>query len=447
MGRVLACAAVVVVALSAPARAGSNQHVLVETEPKGAVVYINDVEKGPVCQPTPCSFDIAAGSYTLIVQKQAFSPSIDNIDVPRRPKKPLVFNYKLEAAASATIVVNNPLAKGAQITVDGAAKGKVDGSGNAKIEVEPGGHQVTVTLGKKTLFEDIVNADVGQETTITVTASAPKETASSDDGGNGETAEPPHDEPEVPEKPPAPHVRRMIAGNVIFDVGFRRFTYQNPQMGPLSSEGEDGNVLAGPEVEVWPMEILDVPHLRGLSLYLRFEFPLNHQDVIDGMKNVIATTQWVSYETSLKYRLTIADAAAVEVGAGYVRDMLRFNGDAGDVNKLPDADYQSLRIGARASLLLGMFEPYISAENRVILDGGVLPTRFCAAASCASGTGFRAAVGIAAHYNHFLGRVEGSDIHYSWTFANSGSSTGNFYMADGTTDKILGLSFVFGYQY
>jgi hypothetical protein len=446
MGRVLAAAAVVVVALSASARAGSNQHVMVETDPKGAVVYVDDVEKGPVCQPTPCSFDIAAGHYTLIVQKQAFAPSIENIDVPRRPKRPLVFNYKLEAASGA-IIINNPAAKGAQITVDGAAKGKVDASGSARIDVEPGGHQVTVTLGKKTLFEDIVNADVGQETTITVTAGPGKETASTDDGG-GDTTEPPHtDEPEVPPAPPAPHVRRMISGDVIFDVGFRRFTYQNPKMGPLSTEGEDGNVLAGPEIEVWPMEIFDVPHLRALSLYLRFEFPVNHQDVVDGKQNVIATTQWVSYEASVKYRWTISDAAAFEVGGGYVRDMLRFNGDPGDVDKLPDSDYQSLRIGARASLLLGMFEPYISAENRFILDGGVLPTRFCAGATCASGTGFRGAIGIAARYDHFVGRIEGSDIHYSWTFANSGSSTGNFYMADGTTDKILGVSVMLGYQY
>lgn len=454
MGRVLQLAAAVVVFTTASAYAGgSTQHVLVETEPKGAVVYIDDVEKGPMCQPTPCSFDIAVGKYTLIVQKQNFTPAFENIDVQRRPKKPLVFKYSLDAA-SATIIVDNPQAKGASIVVDGTAKGKVDGSGNARVEVEPTGHSISVTLNGKTLFEEVVTLDNNQEYAIKISASAfaaktppkevPKQTASTDEGG-GDTTESGSSEgsasASVTTTAPAQRRDRYIEGNVVVDVGFRRFEYQNPQMGPLAPESEDGQVIAGPAVEVWPMVILDTTHLRGLSVFLKAEFPINHQDVKDSTMNTIATTYWSTFEASVRHRWTVADIAGIEVGAGYVRDLLRFNGDAGDVTKLPDADYQSLRIGARGSLVLGPIEPYISAENRVILDGGVLPKRF----STASGSGIRGALGFAAHGGNFTARLEASAVRYSWQFTNS--STGNFYQADGATDEVLGISFAVGYQY
>ena len=77
----------------------------------------------------------------------------------------------------------------------------------------------------------------------------------------------------------------------------------------------------------------------------------------------------------------------------------------------------------------------------MVLDGGVLPTRF----STASGGGYKGAIGLAAHASSFLARLELFDVHYDWTFTNS--STGNFFQADGATDKILGIQFLLGYQY
>src|SRR5437764_2332859 len=123
MGRVMHLAgAVVVVAASATAHAGGNvQHILVEGDPEGATVYLDDVGAGPKCDSTPCGFDVPVGKYTLIVQKANFAPSFDNIDIPKHPKKPLVFNYKLDKATGA-IVLDSATAKGATITIDNATK-------------------------------------------------------------------------------------------------------------------------------------------------------------------------------------------------------------------------------------------------------------------------------------------------------------------------------------
>jgi hypothetical protein len=439
MGRVMHLAGVaVVIATSVAYAGGSTQHVMVEGEPKGATVYLDDVGNGPACQPTPCGFDVAVGKYTLIVQKANFAPSFDSIDIPRRPKKPLVFSYKLDKATG-TLVIESPAAKGATVTVDSTTKSKVDNAGNAHIELDSGGHQVQVTLNGKTLFEDFVTIETGQDYDVKLSA-APVQTATAAETPT-ETPETTEPTPTVHSTAPAPEHERYISGQVVVDVAFRRFSYSHPMMGPLSDEGEDGNVIAGPAVEVWPMEILDLPHLRALSIYFKFEFPLNHQNVVDGSNNVIATTDWQSLEASVRHRWVFADMLAVEASAGYVKDTVGFTADAGDKMKLPDADYSSIRIGGRAALLFGAISPYVAAENRVVLDGGVLPTRF----STASGSGVKGAIGIEAHAASFVARAEGFDTHYSWSFTNS--STGNFFQADGATDKIYGLQFLLGYQY
>jgi hypothetical protein len=451
MGRVMQLAAAVVVAMTAIAHAGGAiQHVMVDTDPKGAVVYVDDVDKGAACQPTPCGFDLVVGNHTLIVQKAAFAPQIEQIDIPRHPKKPLTYFYKLDAS-NATIVVENAAVKGASVAVEGVQKAKVDSSGSAHIDVEPGGHQITVTLNGKEIFDDFVNIDQGEEYVVKLSATAgatpvkapPKETATTETESteSTESSETSTSASVTTASAASPEPTHYISGDVVVDVGFRRFSYENATMGPLSPETEDGQVIGGPAVEIWPMEIFGAQHLRGLSLFGRFEFPINSQNVLDSSMNAVASTYWLTIEGSLRYRWTIADTASVEVSGGYVRDELRFNGDAGDVVKLPDADYQSLRLGVKGSLLFGAIEPYVSAENRVVLDGGVLQTRF----STASAGGIKGAIGVAAHGGNFTARLEGSDLHYSWAFTSS--STAAPFQADGATDKVLCIQFLLGYAY
>lgn len=449
----LACALVVAATATAVA-GGPTQKVTIETDPEGGTVYLNDVESGPVCtKPTPCTFDAPIGSYTLIVQKSGFTPVFEQLEVPKKPKKPLVFKYKLEAA-TATILIDNPAAKGATITIDDQPKGKVDAQGQAHVEVDPGGHQVTVTLGSKNLFEDFVTVDAGQEEKLKLATGKGKKVASGGDGGDGGDGDGGDDDKaNGGEKPsgsvkastPASTTSRYFSGGVIVDVGFRRFNYENPMAGPLAPEREDGQIIAGPAIEVWPTEILGLGMLHGLSIVARYELPINKQDVLDAMNQPLGggtSTYWSSAEASLQYRWLFGDLALV-AGGGYVMDELRFNTDAATDMKLPDASYQSLRIGGRASYRFGMIEPYLSIENRVVLDGGALasPQRF----STASATGVRGAIGVAAQLGHFVGRVEATDCHYSWTFTND--SAGNVYQADGATDKIYGVGFSLGYQY
>jgi hypothetical protein len=105
--------------------------------------------------------------------------------------------------------------------------------------------------------------------------------------------------------------------------------------------------------------------------------------------------------------------------------------------QVPSADYRSLRLGVRASVV-GKIEPYLAAEGRIVLSGGNLGTR----ADSASASGYKFAGGLATKLGPLAARAEASATQYTWTFDNVTTT-----LPPGATDKIFWISFVVGYQY
>ena len=459
MGRVAPLAGALVAAACGAAWADSTHRIRVETTPPGAHVYLGDKSSGPKCEATPCEFDAPLGDDILIVELEDHDPVLDTIEVKRsRDKKPQVFHYDLKGSV-ATIVVDDPRAKGASIQIDGKEKAKAP----AHVEVDAGGHQVIVKLGGKTLFEDFVEVNSGEEKQIQVAAGGGGGDGDGDgsgsdgdgdgdgsDGGDGSAGHADgsgsaHDgggDGGAIHKPaPVPAAReRFLLAQLVMDVGWRRFHYEHPVNGLAPNEGEDGQVIGGPAIELWPAELLHSTHLRGLSLFLRAEFKVNSLDVKDGMTGAtLATTSWNSFEASLRQRWQ-TDAFGVEVSGGYVRDMIQYDGDEASLMMLPSADYQSIRIGARAYLRSGHLEPYLAAETRLVLAGGSLQDNF----RNASATGLRGAAGVEATFGAIFTRVEGSYLQYSWTYPTDVTPP---QPATGASDKIFGFSISAGYQY
>jgi hypothetical protein len=451
MARIAPLAVALVAAAAGAAAADSTHRIRVESTPPGAHVYLGDVESGAKCDATPCEFEAPLGDNTVIIRLDHYKPTIEQIDVKRsRDKKPQVFKYELEAAV-ATIVCDDPKAKGASIQINGHEKGKCP----AHVEVDPGGVQVIIKLGGKTLFEDFVDVDAGAEKQLELTGGgggkgsddegskgsdddskgsdddgkgSDDDGKGSGDGSGGSVTKPAETGPRA----------RFINAQVVVDVGWRRFAYENPVATLPATEQEDGQVIAGPQIELWPAELAHSQHLRGLSILARAEFKLNQLDVTDGTTGmVIGKTYWGSYEGSVRNRWSF-DSVAVEAGAGYVRDQVQYDTDSASLGKLPSADYQSIRIGGRALLREGALEPYLSAETRIVMSGGDLQNRF----TNASATGLRAAIGAALTQGALFGRIELSYLRYSWTFP-AGMNT----MATGATDQLFGLSFNVGYLY
>ncbi|MBL9016307.1 MAG: PEGA domain-containing protein [Myxococcales bacterium] len=418
------------------ADAGSGRSVQVQSDPPGATVYLNEKEAGPVCAATPCSIEAPPGEQTIIIELKDHQSKFEMVVVPRRGRVPGI-KVKLDPAVG-TIVIDGP--PGASVMVDDLDKGKAP----ARIDVSEESHHVVVTLNGKTLFDEFVEVTTGNETTVT-----PKQVATGGGGdGDGEGSGDGGDgggngggdgitRPSVPAK----KRDRFILASAAVDVGFRQFTYSGVETAQtLRDEKEGGQVLAGPLVEIWPGELIGIDPLRGLSLLARLQFGVNSQDVTGNGIMDKTNTFWQSMEISLRYRHRFAEKFTAEAGIGYVRDQFQFEGNAQDVELVPDVDYQSVRLGIRGSMLLGALEPYVQLENRVVTSGGKLATRF----DRADPSGYRVGAGINARKGALLARLEASLTNYSWDIT---AAAGADKIATGATDSIQQIQIAVGYQY
>ncbi|HEU4728535.1 MAG TPA: PEGA domain-containing protein [Kofleriaceae bacterium] len=407
---------------------GKTSKVTIETDPPGAKVYFGLKEDGEVCT-TPCTVDAPVGETPIIVEAENRRSIIENLIVPRKSARPIKVTYKLEPAIG-TLVVEG--ADGGTIKIDDEDKGKAPG----RVEgVLAGAHHVVVEKNGKALYDDFVEVEAGHEATVTPPPGP-------------EPVRPTSEEIDASATPRPARRRPAIAVAGVFAFGARQFTfdYTGSDRSQQRNNTELGQLLAGPIIEVWPTTLAGLDALPGLSLYGRFEFGLNSQTVVsdDGQNQMgqptSLSTAWQSLELSLHYRWTIAAKGTVEVGGGYAQDRYQFDGRPDEVQLVPDANYKAVRIGGRGSLLLGRVEPYAAVENRLVLSGGAMDTRYKQGASA---TGVHGALGAVVHFGPLEARVEGGITRYSWTFR---PDTGEP-MVDGGVDLIETATVSVGYAY
>ena len=437
MARALIVAASLVLGNVGVAMAGSRtSKVTIETDPPGAKVYFNLKEDGEVCT-TPCTIDAPIGETPIIVEAENRKAIIENLVVPKKTTRPMKVSYKLEAALG-TLIVEGGV--GATIKIDDEVHGKAP---RRLDDLPAGAHHVVLERDGQKLYDEFVEIEEGQEATVRPTVVASVAPAGILDG------------PAIAARQPAPAARTApaIAVTAAVDAGFRQFSYHGNKTPALQrDDNEAGQVLIGPAIELWPTTLLGLGVLRGLSLYGRFQVGINNQavsieDTGGGTGTTSLTTSWSSLEISAHHRWPIRDVATVEVGAGYTDDRYQFKGgEMGGINAdiVPDAVYQAVRIGGRASLLLGSFEPFLTLENRLVLAGGAMEQRYALGTSV---NGVRGSLGVAKRISpHFDVRFEASLTLYSWTFQqDSMNETGP--QADGGRDFIQNLTLALGYTY
>jgi hypothetical protein len=435
---VAACVAVVSAiteAAAAPHGAGvKTSKVTIETDPPGAKVYFGLKEDGEVCT-TPCTVDAPIGETPIIVEAENRRSIIENLVVPKKTARPMKVVYKLEPAIGTLVVEGGA---GATIKIDDEDKGKagrVDG-------VLAGAHHVVVERGGKAVYDGFVEIEAGHEASVTLTASA---AATPEPGAGGDAVAELHDAPAEPDRP---HTSPWLRAAGAMDVGFRQFSYKhNTTPATQRDNRETGQVVAGPVIEVWPTAIAGLDAFRGLSLYGRFEFGVNAQAVaVVGPNGNRApstlTTAWRSLETSVHQRWAVGDGWAIEVGGGYAQDRYQFKGAAKDIDIVPDASYSMVRIGGKASVMVGMLEPYAGAEERVVLSGGALGDRYKLGTSA---NGVRAELGAVVHLGHGVDAVvAGVYSLYSWTFK---PDVGDPRQATGGSDAVENVTVSVGYTY
>jgi len=451
-------AAALVLGATAEAAAQAKRDVRVESDPPGADVYLNSKDDGSLCK-TPCTIKAPVGEQILIIEIANHVSLVESLVVPARGKPPAM-KFKLQRAVG-TLVVKGP--EGARIRVGNVDRGKAP----AKLDIDAGPQTITLTLNGKQVLQDLVEIEPNQEVVVRgkdVAAASPKpdppdkgqngktgetgETGESGESGENGSGESGSGGTKV-EKDASPSSGaprgKIVAVSGLIDVGFRNFSYQNdndPNTPELPDEKEGGQIIAGPMIEVWPGTLAGVRALRGLALVVRVQFPINKQPVTGSQIMGTTTTFWQSLEISARHRWSFTKGT-LEVGAGFVRDQHQFNtSDTDDLKIVPDADYKTIMLGVRGSLLLGTVEPYLAAENRIVVSGGdALESRFSLGASA---SGLRGALGANVKLGPLQGRLEGSLTRYAWTFK---ADTNDMYKATGASDSIIMLSAGLGYAY
>ncbi len=443
MGRRLALVACLVASATGRAAAGPGQgnpktsKVTIETDPPGAKVYFNVKEDGEVCT-TPCTVDAPIGETPIIVEAENRRAIIENLVVPRKTARPLRVSYKLKPAYGSIVIEGSD---GATIKIDE----RVQGTAPRRFdEILAGAHHVVLEKDGKKLYDEFVEVEVDADAPVSVPRAAEPAAPVAPPSAAVATV---HEEPDRPRGAP------IAAVAAATDIGFRQFTYNN-NLTPARQrdDHEGGEVLTGATVELWPTTLLHLGALPGLSLYGRFQIGVNPQRVTvrDSMTGAVTptslTTSWRSLEVSVHQRWTLANAGTVEVGAGYTSDRYQFTSDGsmdGDAQRamVPDAAYRAVRIGGRASLLLGRLEPYITAENRLVLSGGQMASRYSVSTSV---NGVQGALGAVVHLGRFEVRTEASLQLYSWTFRYDNSDADK---ADGGSDLIERIGLTVGYVY
>ncbi len=436
----------VLVASRGVAGADPTRKIDVVTDPPGATIYVGDLDAGEACKSTPCSVNVPAGKKTAVIaRKDGYSEEFVTVDL--RKGVPKTVTIKL-TATTATLMCDDPGLAGGTILVDDVEKGKAP----AHVPVETAGHHVVVTVKGRVVFDDYIKVDPNEEFIVKPNKSEPApqppkivaSTATSPTSPDdlGVTAEKPDDTATKPADDNAPH-EPWFAATGVFEVGFRQFSYDHPQ-NLAATENEGGELLLGPSLQIWPTRLLGIDHLHGLSIYSKVLFSVNTKQVENAMGTQIgADTMWGNVEVDLQHRWNIGDAAAVEIGGGYVRDQLQYNAVSTQaLAMVPDVIYQSMRLGVRGTLRLGPIEPYLQVEGRIPFSEGNLAARFIKA----DVTGGGASAGLAATFGPVVARLEASIVYYGWTLTSN--TSGPMPMtADGATDVIEGISMFLGFAY
>ncbi|MBK7535968.1 MAG: PEGA domain-containing protein [Myxococcales bacterium] len=124
------------------AKAGRKYKVKVDSAPPGATVYVNSKECGPAGV-TPWAGTLTAGSYTVIVELEGYTPASKPFTVKRARAVQELFVPLVKKADPPRIDVRADADKnlfGAQLYVDGELQGQIP----MLVNVEPGRHQVEI---------------------------------------------------------------------------------------------------------------------------------------------------------------------------------------------------------------------------------------------------------------------------------------------------------------
>lgn len=159
--------------------AGPTRKVSIDSQPRGASIYLGEKEAG-AAGVTPLVLDLPVGETVIIVELDNYIPKFETITVPKGKGKPVKVMVQLEPGGGAIVVTSDGPLRGARILVDGQDEGTAPG----RVDVPAGSHRVeVVTRSGKSLHSEEVEVTPGGEVAVALHAGKPDKVASK--GGKG----------------------------------------------------------------------------------------------------------------------------------------------------------------------------------------------------------------------------------------------------------------------
>jgi len=138
--------------------------VLIESDPPGANVYLNDPDHAKILGQTPYTARLAKGAYEVSLAADGFAPLTKTIDVSA--EAPAKFVFKLEKIVHVGTLEVGVNIKGARIYLDGKVVGL---SPLPPTKVEPGERQVVVEKDQYTTYRAMAKVTTNETTKVSVT--------------------------------------------------------------------------------------------------------------------------------------------------------------------------------------------------------------------------------------------------------------------------------------
>ena len=437
MGRAgpVALAVVALVAAAGTARAERTRRVVINTIPTGAIVYLDAKEEGPKGE-SPVTLDLGPGTYQVIVEKDTFDPEFGEVVVPRgKGKTPIELTLQLKPAMARMQVEGAP--EKATVKIDDMKPlplaEYLDG-----FDVSAGAHTVLVELDGKTLLEDFITVESGGLAIVEVRPAFRGGKGGGGGKGNGSTSVSATFDPRTSRGP-------VLTAGLMFDFNFRKFTYQGDSTDSELGMSQHGP-LVGVAIELHPFRLTGARPLHHFAIMT--SIGKGFSQAVEAAPAAMLdepSTFWWRYQLGVRYRIPLGKVG-IDVEGGYATYYYRFNGRQSDVDKLPDATYKTVRAGVRLGARFGSVTPFVGAENRIVLSGGELETRYVDNVATADTTGYavRGGFELSLWQGKLAARIEGHFGKFNWKFA--GQLPSSPYQASGATDLLYGVSTVLGYN-
>ena len=393
--------------------------VHIESDPPGANVYLGDKESGSKGQ-TPLDLDLPPGEYTVILELDGHVPAFQQLVVEdvkgKRAKEPTRLSVTLESGV-AMLGVTGKAPADARVLIDGKDRGALP----VRVELEAGAHQVQVVTPGREPYEQWIELEGGQDHTMTVDLFA--------------VAPPPPAPKAGPKGPPGPLAVVRLGSRFVW----RRFGYDDapdPMTTPAFTSDAVPMFRFDAEVAPWrtsraAWRAWPVVLVLGAGITTTATRTIGVQSANYNQREL---------EAGLRYRLRLAERAALGFDVGWAALLYNFAGDAARV--LPDVTYHAVRLGVRGEGKAGPAVGWVGIENRLVAGSGDLGDRF----ATASADGFAARAGVLARF--LDGRLEvGAEyalVRFGWTFD---PREGSGYVATGGTDTFHNLGLWLGGAY